>query len=158
MAVLRRVLLLCRIVLATWVLCFPIWSWGLFFQGLKEMLHDFSCHLCAGPMLIFSVLFTFYSVCCRCEHCCLSSFFALVFVFLFFVFEDRVSPCSPLCPGTHSVNSGICLSLPPKCWCVTTPNYVIDLKDWREKSFYYRYWKLLYNFSHKMVLAFHLLT
>ena len=30
-----------------------------------------------------------------------------------FVFQDRVSLCSPGCPGSHSE---ICLPLPPKCW------------------------------------------
>jgi hypothetical protein len=45
----------------------------------------------------------------------------LFFFFLFLVFQDRVSRCSPGCPGTHSVetwlasNSEIHLSLPPKC-------------------------------------------
>jgi hypothetical protein len=36
-------------------------------------------------------------------------------------FQDRVSLCSPGCPGTHSVdqahlNSEICLPLPPTAW------------------------------------------
>jgi hypothetical protein len=42
----------------------------------------------------------------------------------FFCFGDRVSLCSPGCPGTHSVDQAglqvelteIHLSLPPKCW------------------------------------------
>jgi hypothetical protein len=33
----------------------------------------------------------------------MQSFFCL-FVCLFFVFPDRVSLCSPVCPGTHSVD------------------------------------------------------
>jgi hypothetical protein len=37
------------------------------------------------------------------------------------VFQDRVSLCSPGCPGTHFVhrlasNAEICLPLPPECW------------------------------------------
>nr|BAE23440.1 unnamed protein product [Mus musculus] len=40
-----------------------------------------------------------------------TSFFSLVF-------RDKVSLCSPSCPGTHSVDqAGLELrNLPPKCW------------------------------------------
>jgi hypothetical protein len=41
-------------------------------------------------------------------------FFVLFFVFLFLVFQDRVSLCSPGCPGTHSVHqAGLELRNPP---------------------------------------------
>jgi hypothetical protein len=51
------------------------------------------------------------------HHVAQAVFFCL-FVFCFFVFRDRVSLCSPGCPGTHSVDQAgleICLPLPPKC-------------------------------------------
>ena len=37
------------------------------------------------------------------EHLC----FLFLFVCLFFVFRDRVSLCSPGCPGTHSVGQAV---------------------------------------------------
>jgi hypothetical protein len=41
-------------------------------------------------------------------------FVCFVFVWLVLVFQDRVSLCSPGCPGTHSVDqaSSACLYLP----------------------------------------------
>jgi hypothetical protein len=43
-----------------------------------------------------------------------------VFVFFVFFFRDRISLCSPGCPGTHFVdlasNSEIRLPMPLKCW------------------------------------------
>jgi hypothetical protein len=40
--------------------------------------------------------------------------FNKLFCFLFFVFRDRVSLCSPGCPGTHSVDqAGLKLRNPP---------------------------------------------
>ena len=44
------------------------------------------------------------------------------FLFVCFVFRDRVSLCSPGCPRTYSVDQAgpklteIHLSLPPECW------------------------------------------
>jgi hypothetical protein len=43
------------------------------------------------------------------------------FFFFFLVFQDRVSLCSPDCPGTHFIDQAgleleIHLPLPPKCW------------------------------------------
>jgi hypothetical protein len=39
---------------------------------------------------------------------------SLVFIFFYFVFQDRVSLCSPGCPGTHSVDqAGLELRNPP---------------------------------------------
>jgi hypothetical protein len=48
-------------------------------------------------------------------------FFLFVCLFVFVFFHDRVSLCSPGCPGTHSVDqAGLKLrdvsDLPPKCW------------------------------------------
>jgi hypothetical protein len=52
------------------------------------------------------------------------------FVFVFFVFQDRVSLCSPGCPGTHFVDqAGLELRNPPASAsrvlglkaCATTP-------------------------------------
>ena len=43
-----------------------------------------------------------------------NSFFLFVLFFLFFVFRDRVSLCSPGCPGTHFVDQvGLELRNPP---------------------------------------------
>jgi hypothetical protein len=46
--------------------------------------------------------------------------FVCLFLFLLLLFFDRVSLCSPGCPGTHSIrlalNSEILLPLPPKGW------------------------------------------
>jgi hypothetical protein len=40
--------------------------------------------------------------------------YGFLFVCLFFVFQDRVSLCSPGCPGTHSVDqTGLELRNPP---------------------------------------------
>jgi hypothetical protein len=40
--------------------------------------------------------------------------FVFVFVFVFLVFQDRVSLCSPGCPGTHFVDqAGLELRNPP---------------------------------------------
>jgi hypothetical protein len=60
-----------------------------------------------------------------------NSFFVCLFLFLFFVFfRDRVSLCSPDCPGTHSVDqAGLELRNPPASAsqvlglkaCATTP-------------------------------------
>ena len=42
------------------------------------------------------------------------SFFCFCFCFLFFLFQDRVSLCSPGCPGIHSVvQAGLELRNPP---------------------------------------------
>jgi hypothetical protein len=48
-------------------------------------------------------------------RCCLASFlFCLFLVFGFFFFQDRVSLCSPGCPGTHFVDqAGLELRNPP---------------------------------------------
>jgi hypothetical protein len=35
---------------------------------------------------------------------CILFWFVCLFVFVLFVFQDRVSLCSPGCPGTHSVD------------------------------------------------------
>jgi hypothetical protein len=48
-------------------------------------------------------------------------FVLFVCLFVCFVFQDRVSLCSPGCPGTHSVDQdGLelrnTLPLPPECW------------------------------------------
>jgi hypothetical protein len=49
-------------------------------------------------------------------------FFFGVAIFLLLLFQDRLSLCSPGCPGTHSVNqAGLELAethlpLPPECW------------------------------------------
>jgi hypothetical protein len=57
-------------------------------------------------------------------------FFFLFLVFFFFVFRDRVSLCSPDCPGTHFVDqAGLELRNPPASAsqvlglkaCATTP-------------------------------------
>ena len=32
------------------------------------MLQEFACHPCSGAMLIFSVLFQLYYMCCQSEH------------------------------------------------------------------------------------------
>jgi hypothetical protein len=58
---------------------------------------------------------------------------------LFFVFQDRVSLCSPGCPGTHSVDqAGLELRYLPASAsqvlglkaCTTTP--VLRARDWGE--------------------------
>ena len=46
----------------------------------------------------------------------------ILLCFVLFCFQDRVSLCSPKCPGTHSVDQAglelteIHLPLPSKCW------------------------------------------
>jgi hypothetical protein len=69
--------------------------------------------------------------------CPLLWFLKLYFIFLFvcfFVFRDRVSLCSPGCPGTHSVDqAGLELRNPPASasWvlglkaCATTPGFFV---------------------------------
>jgi hypothetical protein len=42
------------------------------------------------------------------------TFFKKIFIYLFLVYRDRVSLCSPGCPGTHSVDqAGLELTNPP---------------------------------------------
>jgi hypothetical protein len=65
------------------------------------------------------------------------SFFCFLFLFLFFVFvfQDRVSLCSPGCPGTHFVDqAGLELRNPTASAsqvlglkaCTTTPGMVVS--------------------------------
>jgi hypothetical protein len=43
-----------------------------------------------------------------------SFYFIYLFIYLFLIFRDRVSLCSPGCPGTHSVDqAGLELRNPP---------------------------------------------
>jgi hypothetical protein len=60
-------------------------------------------------------------------------FIIYLFFIFYFVFRDRVSLCSPGCPGTHSVDqAGLKLRDPPASAsrvlglkaCVTTPGYL----------------------------------
>jgi hypothetical protein len=51
------------------------------------------------------------------------SFLLFCFVFFFFFFQDRVSLCSPGCPGTHSVDqAGLKLK---RSTCLCLPSSVI---------------------------------
>jgi hypothetical protein len=53
-------------------------------------------------------------------------FFVCLFVCLFLVFRDRVSLCSPGCPGTHFVDqAGLELRNPP-----ASASQVLGLKAW----------------------------
>jgi hypothetical protein len=66
-------------------------------------------------MMVFISLSLYHSV-CSC----------FLFVCLFFVFQDRVSLCSPGCPGTHSVDqAGLELRNPP-----ASASQVLGLKVW----------------------------
>jgi hypothetical protein len=68
--------------------------------------------------------------------------FVCLFVFVF-VFRDRVSLCSPGCPGTHSVDqAGLELRNPPASAspvlglkaCATTPGYEPVLSFYTDQS------------------------
>ena len=63
-------------------------------QYAKCILLNLSIRMFFGFILFFSVLF------------CFGGFFVVVFCcfLVFLVFQDRVSLCSPDCPGTHSVD------------------------------------------------------
>jgi hypothetical protein len=56
---------------------------------------------------------------CVCVHVCMCTLYACVHVYTVYyiyvvVFRDRVSLCSPGCPGTHSVDqAGLKLRNPP---------------------------------------------
>jgi hypothetical protein len=74
--------------------------------------------------------------------------FGLVwFGLVWFGFQDRVSLCSPGCPGTHSVDQAglklteILLPLPPECWrCAPPPgNGVVVLRRQSAPSWAHTY-------------------
>jgi hypothetical protein len=69
---------------------------------------------------------------------CDELFLFFVFCFVVFVFRDRVSLCSPGCPGTHSVDqAGLELRNPPASAsrvlglkvCATTPSCVMSFNS-----------------------------
>jgi hypothetical protein len=62
-----------------------------------------------GHLVTESFLFFFFFL-----FFCFFVLFFCFFVFLFLFFRDRVSLCSPGCPGTHSVDqAGLKLRNPP---------------------------------------------
>jgi hypothetical protein len=77
-------------------------------------------------------------------HACINTHIQIgLFVVFVFVFRDRVSLCSPGCPGTHSVDqAGLELrNLPASASgvlglkaCATTPGSVYFLKAERKKE------------------------
>jgi hypothetical protein len=72
--------------------------------------------------------FLFYLYLCLVVEFLLSAqiFVCLVGWFLFLFFQDRVSLCSPGCPGTHSVDqAGLELRNPP-----ASASQVLGLKAW----------------------------
>ena len=76
---------------------------------------------CIFPNLIDSLV---------CVTCFVSEFELPVLLFFFFffflIFRDRVSLCSPGCPGTHSVDqAGLELRNPP-----ASASQVLGLKAW----------------------------
>jgi hypothetical protein len=123
---------------STFLLLWPLIQFLLVWWPPAMNLFSLLLHNCSFAIVMNCNVSIWYAGCLLCDprSFCLSEtiydkeFFFFFFFFFFLVFWDRVSLCSPGCPGTHSVDqTGLELRNPPASAsqvlrlkvCATTP-------------------------------------